>query len=258
MEIFTPGIRILWFVLALMCLLYAVMVYLVGSGTYSFVIWLAGALFFFLCFFFAGKGRWGAVPSVIRYMTYTGVSIIAVVFLICQTLIMTHFFDKGERDLDYIIVLGAQMRNSQPSVIYRYRLEKAGEYLEDNERTICITTGGKGKNEPVSEGEGGALYLRSLGVPDSRIMEEIWSKDTPENIRNALKIIEENEGSTDDLKIGIVTNGFHVFRGVHIAKGMTDAGIYGIAAYMQPQYIPNNMVRESFGILRDFLTGRMK
>ena len=94
-------------------------------------------------------------------------------------------------------------------------------------------------------------------------MSETMSKDTVENIEFALEMIEEREGkiadkSIDNLRIGIVTNGFHVFRGIHIAKGLTDADVCGIAAYMQPQYIPNNLVRETFGIIRDFVAGRMK
>ncbi len=77
------------------------------------------------------------------------------------------------------------------------------------------------------------------------------------NIKNSLEIIEQREGSTENLRIGIVTNGFHVYRGVHIAKKMTDAEICGIAAYMQPQYLPNNLVRESFGIIRDLLRNNL-
>ena len=185
------------------------------------------------------------------------IAAIAAVFLVCQLAILSHFFDKGGKDLDYIIVLGAQMRSSGPSVIYRYRLEKAQEYLEENPGTICITTGGKGANEAMSEGEGGENYLVSLGVDESRIEAETTSKDTAENISNALDIIREKEGSTEGLRIGIVTNGFHVFRGVRIAKKLTDAEVCGIAAFMQPQYIPNNMVRETFGIVRDFLAGKI-
>ncbi len=257
-ELFTPGIRILWLILALLCLAYSLMVYMVGSGTFSFAIWLVGAAFWGACFFFAGKERWRAVAPAIRYTIYVILTIAAVVFIVCQVAILSHFGDKGEKDLDYIIVLGAQMRADGPSVIYRYRLEKAKEYLEENGRTRCITTGGQGKNEPVSEGDGGAEYLVSLGIQNGRIEVENESMDTMANIRNALDIIKESEESTENLRIGIVTNGFHVFRGIHIAKGLTETEISGIAAYMQPQYIPNNLVRETFGILRDFFAGRLK
>lgn len=231
---------------------------MVGSGTFSFVIWLAGAAFFGICFFFSGKGRWAAVPGVFRYTAYAVNTLTAVIFIICQAAILSHYFDKGDKNLDYVIVLGAQMKSEGPSETYKYRLRKAKEYMEDNPDTMCITTGGQGNNEPVNEGEGGAKYLISLGISTSRIKIESASMDTEENICNALKIIEENEGSTQNLRIGIVTNGFHVFRGVHIARGLTDAEVFGIAAYMQPRYIPNNMVRETFGIIRDFSIGWLR
>ena len=257
-EFFTPGIRVLWFVLALICMAYSLVVYMVGSGTFSFVIWLVGAAFWGICFFFAGKGRWAAVPVALRYVIYGVLAVTAIVFVICQIAILSHFSDKGEKNLDYIIVLGAQMRSSGPSVIYRYRLEKTKEYMDENADTRCVTTGAQGNNEPMSEGQGGADYLVKLGISEDRIEVETLSMDTEENIKNALEIIKRNEGSTEKLRIGIVTNGFHVFRGVRIAKNLTDAEVYGIAAYMQPQYIPNNMVRETFGILRDFFAGRLK
>ena len=130
--------------------------------------------------------------------------------------------------------------------------------MDENAETRCVTTGAKASNEPVSEGQGGADYLVKLGIAEDRIEVETQSMDTEENIKNALEIIERYEGGTEKLRIGIITNGFHVFRGVHIAKKQTDADVCGIAAYMQPQYIPNNMVRETFGILRDFFAGRLK
>ena len=129
--------------------------------------------------------------------------------------------------------------------------------MEENPSSRCITTGGQGVNEPVSEGQGGADYLVKLGVPEERITTETRSMDTEANIKNALEIIEAEAGKTEGLRIGIITNGFHVFRGTRIARKLTDAEVCGIAAYMQPQYIPNNMVRETFGILRDFFAGRL-
>ena len=256
-RLFSPKIRILWGALTILCLAYSLMVFLVASGTMSFTIWLAAAAFFGLCFYLAGEGRWLKIPKGIRTVAYLVIGIIALAFVICQIAILSHFFDKGEPDLDYVIVLGAQMRESGPSVIYRYRLEKACAYLEDNKDTICITTGGTGPNENISEGEGGKDYLISLGIPKERIIAETESLDTSANIENALEIIKEAEGTDRDLKLGIVTNGFHVFRGVGIARKMTDAKVCGIAAYMQFRFIPNNMVRECFGIIRDLIAGKI-
>ena len=39
---------------------------------------------------------------------------------------------KGSQDLDYIIVLGAQVREDGPSVVLKYRLDAAVDYLNGN------------------------------------------------------------------------------------------------------------------------------
>jgi len=160
---------------------------------------------------------------------------------------ISHFNDKGQDDLDYIVVLGAQMRNSGPSIIFKYRLDAAYDYLIQNPDTVCIVSGAKGNNESVSEGEGGKEYLVSKGIVENRIIAETNAVDTVQNIANSLEII----GDRDGLTIGVVTNNFHVFRGVHLARKLTDNEVYGIAAYTVPWYLPNNMVRECFGIFRD-------
>jgi uncharacterized SAM-binding protein YcdF (DUF218 family) len=91
-------------------------------------------------------------------------------------------------------------------------------------------------------------------------------------------VLEKEQKIPNDLKIGIVTNNYHVFRGVTLAerallvkdkevKPVTSVGdtmepvtvnsrnwvIKGIAAYMQPRFLSNNMVRETFGILKDLI-----
>ena len=246
-------IRSICFLLMVICLIYSVSIYMVGSGTFSFVIWLAGAAFFGLVFFLAGKGRWMKVPAGIRRLCYCFLVAALIVFVVCMTAMLSHFGDEGVEDLDYIVVLGAQMRETGPSVIFKYRLDAAYEYLLDNPETICIVSGGQGKNESVAEGDGGKAYLVSRGIDAGRVIAETKALDTTENIRYSLDIIGQNEevaGKTS--KIGIVTNNFHVFRGIHLARKFTDMEVYGIAAYTVPWYLPNNMVRECFGIIRDF------
>jgi len=239
--------RLIWLLLIGICLLYSVSIYFVGSGTFSFVIWLIGALFFGTIFWFSGKDRWKRVPILVRRIVNVCIAAIMVAFMLCIIAMISHFNDKGQDDLDYIVVLGAQMRNSGPSIIFKYRLDAAYDYLIQNPDTVCIVSGAKGNNESVSEGEGGKEYLVSKGIVENRIIAETNAVDTVQNIANSLEII----GDRDGLTIGVVTNNFHVFRGVHLARKLTDNEVYGIAAYTVPWYLPNNMVRECFGIFRD-------
>ncbi len=237
--------------LMLVCLVYSVSIYMIGSGTFSFLIWICVAVFFGAAFFLSGNGRWYRIPTQIRGLCCVGISLLLIMTAVCLALMLSCFNDKGVRQLDYIVVLGAQMRDDGPSTIFKYRLDAAFEYLTDNPETICIVSGGKGVNEPVCEGDGGRSYLISKGIEPSRVIAENKAMDTSENIVYSLELIDHGHVDSDHLKIGIVTNNFHLFRGVHIAKKLTDKDIYGIAAYTLPWYLPNNMARECFGIVRD-------
>ncbi|MCR4903773.1 MAG: YdcF family protein [Butyrivibrio sp.] len=240
-------LRIIYLILAIFSILYSVVIYMVGSGTFSFVIWIAIGIFLGFLYLMEKKNLWQAVPSIVRSAFITVVIICLAIFTICQVCILSKFFSKGEPGADYIIVLGAQIRESGPSVIYKARLDSAIEYLNTNPDTKVIVTGGKGSNESISEGDGGKDYLLQQGISENRIIVENKSLDTDENIKNALGLVE----TTENMTIGIVTNNFHLFRGMLIAERYTDAEIMGIAAFTEYQYLPNNMVRETFGILKD-------
>ncbi|MBQ3798293.1 MAG: YdcF family protein [Butyrivibrio sp.] len=246
------AIRIIYAVLMLACLVYSGSIYLIGSGTFSFVIWLGLAMLFGIAFFLAGNSRWLMVPAVLRKTCYILIALALLTMIICMGAMASHFSDKGEKDLDYIVVLGAQMKNNGPSTIFQYRLDAAYEYLSENPGTVCIVSGGKGANESVSEGEGGKEYLMSKGIAPERIIAEPKAVNTMQNITFSLDIMQQLSGTDKALRIGIVTNNYHVFRGIYLAKSLTDNKICGIAAYTIPWYLPNNMVRECFGIIRDF------
>lgn len=155
--------------------------------------------------------------------------------------------------LDYIIVLGAQVKEDGPSIVLQYRLDKAISYLSDNPTTRCIVSGGQGDNEPFSEAEGMYNYLVANGVDSERIILEDQSTSTVENIRNSKALLNDLYNS-----VGIVTNDFHVFRAVRIAKVQGLKNISGIAAESNAFYLPNNVLRECCGILKDWLFGNIE
>ncbi len=159
-------------------------------------------------------------------------------FVAVEGLIISNFSNQGEKDLDYIIVLGAKIYASGPSVVLKYRLDKAVDYLEENPKTKCIVTGGQGHNEPFPEAEGMAAYLKKKGISEDRILLERESKVTAENISGSLELMEE--GSS----VGIVTNNFHVFRALQIAKSQGLRNVCGIAADSNLVFLPNNLLRE--------------
>lgn len=48
-----------------------------------------------------------------------------------------------DTDCDSIIVLGAQVKQSGPSVALQFRLDAATDYLKEHQNTKCIASGGQ-------------------------------------------------------------------------------------------------------------------
>lgn len=236
-------------ILAVCCLVYGVSVkLLVSGGTDFYLVWIAGAAV--LCgiaFFFSG-GLWERMPHALRVCAVVLCAAFAVSLAVTEGCIVSQMHARGESGLDYIIVLGAQVREDGPSAVLKYRLDKAVAYLSENPDTVCIVSGGQGKNEPYPEAEGMAAYLEENGIDGGRILLESESKTTAENMKNSRRLIPE------DATVGIVTNDFHMFRALQIAKKQGIDNPRGIAADSTAYYLPNNMLREYFAELK-FLLG---
>ncbi len=239
-----------------LCMLYGIMILMAGSGTIFWVIWeIIGAILIGILWIREA----GIIDKLPKYLVYgaRGFAILAILYIVlCCILMGTQFNSKGQDDLDYIIVLGAQVRTSGPSIVLKYRLDKAAEYLNDNPGTKCIVSGGQGYNEPSSEASVMRDYLINKGISDGRILVEDKSLNTIQNIEYSKEIINEDCGA-DYENVGIVSNNFHIFRGTAIARKQGLNGVCGIAASSHIRFLPNNMLRECFGILKDYIQGNM-
>lgn len=225
-------------IIATLFIAYGIIIKAAGSGTGFYIIW------FVIAAVLAGLGviihwqLWSRIPFGIRIIAIVLCGILLLSFVIIESCVVSHMHDKGEDGLDYIVVLGAQMRQNGPSIVLQYRLDEAIKYLNDNPDTICIVSGGQGYNEPCTEAQGMAEYLEKKGVPKVRILMETESTTTAQNISNSMQYI--REGAT----VGIVTNNFHMFRALQIAKKQGLTQVCGIAAKSKALYLPNNMLRE--------------
>lgn len=237
---------------ALFCFAYCAVVFMVKSGGKFYLVWAVGGVCLLVLAFLLHFGMWDRIPLVLRRIFGVVVLIGIVLFVIVEGLILSRFHDKGKENLDYIIVLGAQMKPAGPSAVLKFRLDAAYDYLMENENTICIVSGGQGSNEPCSEAEGMYQYLIDRGISSERLIMEDQSTDTSENIAYSMALIGKN-----DTSVGIVTNNFHVFRGVRLAKAAGVQEVYGIAARSNIYFQLNNMVREFFGIMKDLVCGNL-
>lgn len=117
------------------------------------------------------------------------------------------------KNADYLIILGAKVNGEIPSLALQYRIDAAAEYAKENKNTILIASGGMGPGEDITEAEAMRRKLVEKGISESRIYLEDRSTSTYENIKFSKEFIPE------DAKLGIVvTNDYHLYRSVQIAK----------------------------------------
>ena len=111
-----------------------------------------------------------------------------------------------------VIVLGAGLRKDRPSLLLRYRLDKAYEYAVAHPNALVITTGGQGRDEWVPEGQAMRSYLIEKGLDSQRVLAECKSTSTEENFLFAKEILVQ-QGISAQEPVVYVTNAFHCYRG---------------------------------------------
>lgn len=111
----------------------------------------------------------------------------------------------------YIIVLGAGVNGTVPSLTLRERINAAYHYLTQNPDTVAVLSGGQGRGESITEAACMYRELTKLGIPAQRLLLEEQSASTMENLTYSLEILEETAG-TRPKKVGIVSSEYHLFR----------------------------------------------
>lgn len=271
--------------LAVMCAAYfAVIVIYGGIGTSFAFIW----LFFAALLVFLAYGKWYYsrhmfsiprwVPVSIVTTCVMGVTVMAVLF----TLVFLGAASGEEPGLDYVIVLGARVKEHTVSNSLKKRLDKAIDYVQKNPETYLVLSGGKGKDEPISEAQAMYKYLVYNGVRPEQLLLEDRSVSTVENIAYSKIVIEghrerlrlereqrekkhgeaagkETYLMVDDkpVEIGVLTSSFHVFRARMTARKWGFEHVYGISAQSDPVLFIHLCVRECASIIKDRLMGNM-
>ena len=134
-------------------------------------------------------------------------------------------------------------------------IDKIFEYIEKNDNTILVLSGGQGSGEDVSEAQAMYDYLVQKGVDKSRLLLEDKSTSTVENIEYSMKIIEKNSQNAT-AKVGFITNNFHVFRAELVCRNM-GYDIKGIPAKSDNKLLVNYMFREFFALVKYKITGNI-
>ena len=118
---------------------------------------------------------------------------------------------RQEREADYLIVLGAGVNGTVPSLSLRNRLDAALVYLQEHPNTICVVSGGKGDGENITEAECMYRYLTAAGIDPKRIIKEEQATSTQENLAYSTALVGKDS-------IGILSSEYHLYRAGCMAR----------------------------------------
>lgn len=148
----------------------------------------------------------------------------------------------------YLIVLGAGVNGTSPSLSLVNRLTAAKEYLDNYKDAVAVVSGGKGPGEDITEAECMRRWLIENGISEERIIKEANSFSTEDNIRNSLEKIQEAGGDPSE-RVAIVSSEYHLYRAKYFAREM-GANPVGVAAHTSyPILMINYFIREAFAVV---------
>ena len=193
------------------------------------------------------KTVWLILIYVIAYFECMFLSTVACTYLATK---YTPAYDR-----DYIIILGCAIRkDGSLTPILKGRVDAALSFAEKQfkktgNKVKFVPSGGQGSDEVVSEGEAMRRYLTEQGIEEERILPEMKSVNTFENMKFSKEIIEADAG--EKYNATFATTNYHVFRGYILAKKLGLKNARGISSKTKWYFFPNAFLREFVGLIVD-------
>lgn len=166
-------------------------------------------------------------------------------YMVLVTKNKINYIDKiNEENVDCILVLGAGIRNNGPSPMLEDRLLTAIE-LYKNGVAPKILVSGDHENYNYDEVNVMKNYLKDNGIPSSDIFMDHAGLSTYDSIYRAKKIFKAS-------KVVIVTQKYHLYRSLYIAKSLNLKSI-GVSA-TKKEYVNQRKrdIREVAARIKDF------
>lgn len=203
-------------------------------------------------------GRWAKVSKtgrLCRRIFQTALTLVLVP-LIC---IEIYVIDVGSSDpsalpADAVVVLGAGVNGTQPSLSLYTRLTAALDYLEENPDVPVVLTGGLGYGEEISEARCMYDWLTARGVDPARLIMEEQAGNTAENFAFSKELLEEQGIDPAENLVAVVTNDFHIARSRLIAARQGYGHAFGVPAKLPWRHLEvNYYLRESFAMVKTWI-----
>lgn len=199
----------------------------------SYIFLFIGLFFFFASFGYQMIGLLFIFLSIMivlfkkyKKLFWSLLSIVCPLLLLIEIPIVCSAHSDLPPNTDYLIVLGAGVNGTTPSLSLLDRLEATTEYLRAHPDCMVIVSGGQGTGEDISEAEAMQLYLLNQGIPAKQIIKEDQARNTIENIAYSYQLIPQQNHKPI---VAIVSSEYHIFRSKLIAREL-GYDVYALAA----------------------------
>ncbi len=198
---------------------------------------------------FAGAGvcvlLYACLPKRFKIMLTILLALGLLLFAVGETPVLLAAGGTPEREADWLIVLGAGVNGSVPSLSMLNRLSAAKAYLDAHPACVAVVSGGQGPGENLSEAEAMDRWLRAQGIPADRIVREARSTSTQENLAFSIALIPDAQSA----RIAVCSSEYHLYRAQFLARRLG----YEIGAVPARTSLPvlrlNYFIREGLGAL---------
>ena len=162
----------------------ALVLALVGGGLlvvysamrFSGFLMLTAAAFLLLWGFLAG--RRGKLAKILWRVLLVCLVLGLGVFAVLEAQVIRYGRTDHETEVSAVVILGAGVNGTVPSLSLQVRLEAALDYLEDKPEIPIVITGSQGPGEDISEARCMADWLMARGISEDRILLEDQADNT--------------------------------------------------------------------------------
>lgn len=155
---------------------------------------------------------------------------------------------------DAVIVLGAGVNGTAPSLSLKTRLDAALSYLEAYPDIPVVLTGGQGYGEEITEAACMYAYLTDHGVDPQRLILEEHAGNTSENFSLSWEKLEQVGIDPAQATVAVISNDFHIARARLIARKQGYGHTVGVPAPLPWLHLEvNYFLRESFAVVKSLV-----
>lgn len=177
-----------------------------------------------------------------------------ILFTVAEIPIWRDGHSDVDTDAPYIIVFGAAIHGTTPSLAMTERTEAAFAWLEAHPDGIAVLSGGQGRGEEMTEAEAMYNWLEARGISPDRMLTETLSENSYENLLFSLRVIADHSGDPNG-RVALCSTEYHMCRLSYMARQLGVMPVRVAAHSTHPTLRLNYAMREAAALWKCWLFG---